>query len=266
MHVHFLDPYQHQDSPVHRLDPRIKFIISLAFIITTALVPVGAWPVYVLLLAMVLSVEVLSSLGIAYVLKRSLLALPFIAAALPLIFTAPGPELTSFSIGSWTIAVSQPGTERFFSIALKSWISVQAAILLASCTSFPDLLIAMRAVRLPRLIVTIFGLMWRYIFVLVDEAIRLNRARAARSSHPPEPVGKVGGGIFWRAQVTGRMVGSLFIRGLERSDRIYMAMVSRGYDGEVRSLSLPGLTRTDWAILVGFLVIFSLLLVLSLLF
>ena len=69
MHIHFLDPYQHGVSPIHRLDPRVKFILTLAFILTAALTPVGAWPVYVLLFALILSVELLSELGVTHVAK-----------------------------------------------------------------------------------------------------------------------------------------------------------------------------------------------------
>ncbi len=129
--------------------------------------------------------------------------------------------------------------ERFISIALKSWISVQAAILLATTTTFPDLMLAMRAIRIPRLLVAIFGLMWRYLFVLADEAIRLMRARQARSGHADQPGLKPGGSLAWRARVTGGMAGNLFLRAFERSDRIYMAMLARGYDGEMRSEPLP---------------------------
>ena len=181
MHVHFLDPYRPRRSPIHRLDPRVKLVLTLAFILTVRAHPAGAWPVYILLFALILSVEVLSELGVAYVLKRAALALPFVLAALPVIFTTPGAALFSLSLGPWTLTASLPGLERFISIALKSWISVQAAIVLAATTPFPDLLVAMRAVRIPRLLVAIFGLMWRYLFVLVDEALRLLRARAARS-------------------------------------------------------------------------------------
>jgi cobalt/nickel transport system permease protein len=251
MHVHFLDPYQPRQSLVHELDPRVKFVLTLAFIFTTALVPPGAWPVYILLLAIVLSVEILSDLGIVYVLKRSAFALPFVLAALPVIFTIDGPAVYSFDIGPWTLTVTQTGLERFISIALKSWISVQAAILLAASTPFPDLLGAMRAVRIPRLLVAIFGLMWRYLFVLADEALRLNRARAARSGVSDLPGLKPGGSLTWRARVTGGLTGSLFIQALERSDRIYMAMLSRGYDGEVRSVPLPELRTTHWLILIA---------------
>ncbi len=251
MHVHFLDPYHPGNSPIHRLDPRIKLVLAVLFILTNALLPTGAWPVYILLLAAILSVELLSELGLSYVLKRSSLALPFVLAALPLVFTVAGPTLFTLSAGSVMIHISLAGLARFASITLKSWISVQAAIVLSASTSFPDLLVAMRALHVPRLMVSIFGLMWRYLFVLVDEAARLLRARSARSTQSDKPGAKAGGSLSWRARVTGGMAGSLFLRAFERSDRIYMAMVSRGYDGEARSLPLPDLRSPQWVILAS---------------
>jgi cobalt/nickel transport system permease protein len=260
VHVHFLDPYRPRLSPVHAFDPRLKLVLVLVFIFTNALLPVGAWPVYILMFALILAMTILSELGVGYVLKRSALALPFVLAALPLLFTVPGKSLLSFSLGTWDLTLSQPGLERFVSIALKSWISVQAAILLASTTSFPDLLLAMRAIKIPRLLVSVFGLMWRYLFVLVDEALRLIRARTARSGQSTLPGLKTGGKLIWRARVTGGMAGSLFLRGIERSDRIYMAMLARGYDGEVRISSTPKVNPFDWIALAGGVVILGLLL------
>lgn len=263
MHVHFLDPYRHRHSPIHQLDPRVKLVLALAFIFTTALTPPGAWPVYILLLAIIVSVILLSQLGLAYVWKRAALAFPFVLAAFPIIFTAPPPYLAEIPLGSWTLSISAEGLERFVSIAFKSWISVQAAIVLAASTSFPDLLTAMRAIRIPRLLVSIFSLMWRYLFVLADEVLRLNRARAARSGQLADPKLRPGGGIAWRARITGGMAGNLFLRALERSDRIYMAMLSRGYDGEIRSLPLPKLETTQLAGLGAGLLVLALLLLLS---
>jgi cobalt/nickel transport system permease protein len=251
LHVHFLDPYRPRNSPVHRLDPRIKLLLTLVFILTNSLVPTAAWPIYILLFTLILSVELISELGVSYVLKRSALALPFVLAALPLILTIPGNTLFTLSVGPWIIHASYPGLERFISITLKSWISVQAAIMLASTTSFPDLLVAMRALHVPRLLVSIFGLMWRYLFVLVDEATRLLRARLARSGKSDKPGVKAGGSIAWRARVTGGMVGSLFLRAFDRSDNIYLAMVSRGYDGEARGLPLSDIQPTQWVILIA---------------
>ncbi len=266
MYTHFLDPYRPRPSLVHRLDPRVKFVLALAFILVTALTPAGAWPVYILLFSLILSVEVLSELGVGNVLRRSSLALPFVLAALPVIFTVKGLPLLSLPLGPWTLTATHEGLARFASVAAKSWLSVQMAIVLAASTPFPELLLAMRAIRLPRLLVAIVGLMWRYLFVLVDEAMRLMRAREARSGHQAEPGARVGGSVAWRARVTGGMAGSLFLRSFERSDRIYVAMVSRGYDGEVRAFALPRLRAGQGLALAGVLAFLGLLLAFSSLF
>lgn len=263
MHVHYLDPYRLRSSLIHQLDPRIKLVLTLAFIFTTALTPAGAWAAYLLLLALILSVILLSELGVVYVLKRAALAFPFVLAALPLVFSASPPYLLETTWAGVVLHISQPGLERFLSIAFKSWISVQAAIVLATSTPFPELLVAMRAIKIPRLLVAIFGLMWRYLFVLADESMRLIRARTSRSGLSAQSGGKPGGSVLWRARVTGGMAGSLFLRAFERSDRIYMAMTSRGYDGEVRTLSLPALKPAHWATLTVSLLLLASLLVLS---
>ena len=161
MHIHFLDPYQIGGSVLHQTDARVKLVLGLAFILTIALIPDGLWMLYFLLLGIVLSLEILSEVGLAYFLKRSTLAFPFILAAFPLIFTIPGDSFFTFTFGPWNFSASIPGLVRFTSIALKSWISIQIAILLTATTPFPDILTAMRALRFPRLLVMIFGLKTR---------------------------------------------------------------------------------------------------------
>lgn len=261
MHLHYLDPYRPRSSPVHALDPRVKLVLVIAFILTASLAPTGAWAAYILLFAISLSVILLSDLGMLTVLRRSALALPFVLAAVPLVFTVPGPAIAS--IGG--LSISGPGLTRLASIAIKSWLSVQMAIVLAMSTSFPDLLLAMRGIHLPRMFVSIFGLMWRYLFVLADEVQRMLRARAARSGVGAEPRGRrVGGTLAWRAKVAGGMAGSLFLRALERGDRIYLAMASRGYDGEVRSFPLPAIPGAQRAVLGAGLAALAVLLALSL--
>jgi len=248
LHIHYQDPYCAGGSILHGLDARVKFVLTLAFILITAATPVGAWPVYILLFALVLSAAIASELGATYAIRRAAYALLFVLAALPTMVTTPGPALLVVRLGRGSLVLTAPGVERFVSILLKSWISVQAAALLVATTPFTDLLTAMRALRVPRLLVAIFGLMWRYLFVLADEALRMTRAREARSA---DPNGRGGGTLVWRAQVTGAMVGSIFLRGYERSERIYAAMLARGYDGEMRALSQPPLTARQILILVA---------------
>lgn len=255
MHAHFLDPFKPRFSLIHQMDARLKVPLVIAFILTTALIPIGAWPFYLLLIGFLLSAEILSDLGILFYVKRAVLALPFVLAAVPILFSQSGMVWLALPFG---LTITAQGVERFFSIALKAWISIQAAILMASTTSFPDILIALRAMHLPKVIVSIIGLMWRYLFVIVDETIRMMNARSARSGTSSENPRREGGSLLWRAQVTGGMAGNLFIRSIERSDRIYNAMLSRGYDGEIRHLPLPRIlpAQKGISIIVFFVLVF----------
>ncbi len=259
MHFSPFDLYRAGDSILHGLDPRVKLALTLAFILSVSLTPVGMWPIYMLLLALALSASVASELGLTFVMRRAALALPFVMAAFPVLFTIKGDALASVRVGAWTLTLTQPGLERFVSVALKSWLSVQMAILLTATTPLPDLLLAMRSMGLPRLLVAVLGLMWRYLAVLVDEALRMMRARDSRSGSWE---GRGGGTLLWRARVTGAMAGTLFLRGYERSERIYSAMLARGYDGTIRSLPSQPLS---WAERMMLLAAFALLLALVLL-
>ncbi len=233
-----LDPYLTGSSLMHRLDARPKVVVTLTYILTTALVPFGAWPVLVLLLALVVSAAVVAELPARRVATRVALAIPFALAAVPLAFTTPGTTLWRLPWG-WTITAQ--GLSDAASIAAKSALSVQASVILTATTPMASMLVALRSLRVPRLIVSTLGLMWRYLFVLVDEARRLIRARAARSGADPAAQARPGGSLRWRAAVTGGMAGNLFLRGLERADRTYAAMCARGYDGEPRALPVPPL-------------------------
>jgi cobalt/nickel transport system permease protein len=259
MHAHAFDPYVSTESPVHALDPRIKLALVGFFLLCVSLTPNGAWAALILYFASLISVIVLSNISPLRILRRSLIALPFALAAVPLLLTTRGTALFSLPFGPWLLAPTGEGLQRFLSIAWKSWISVQAALLLSATTPFPDLLLAMRAFRVPQLLVSVIGLMWRYLFVLADEAIRLIRAREARSGS--EPGRRPGGGVVWRAKVTGGMAGSLFVRGFDRADRVYAAMLARGYDGEIRALPAPTVPAGQYGILAAGCVWLALILV-----
>jgi cobalt/nickel transport system permease protein len=249
MHAHLFDPYIPAHGPVHVLDPRIKLGLAALFLLCVALTPHGAWAALILFFASLTAAVVLSGIPPLRIIRRSGIALPFALAAVPLIFTTGGTPWFTFSFGPWVLTATGTGFLRFLSIGLKSWISVQAALLLSATTPFPDLLLALRAFHVPQLLVSVIGLMWRYLFVLADEAIRLMRARDARSG--AEPGRRPGGGVLWRARVTGGMAGSLFLRGFDRADRVYAAMLARGYDGETRSLPTPSVPPSQYAVVAA---------------
>lgn len=245
LHIDLADHHRHGHSLVHHLDPRTKLAGTLLFILVASLLPPGAWLAYALLFAATLVVAHFTGLGVSFALRRSFVALPFALAAITLPFTIPGETLAH--LGPLTITAE--GTVRLASILLKSWVSVQAAILMAFTTPFHDLLWGLRALRLPAALVSIVAFMYRYLFVLADEALRLMRARASRSGVAAGTKG--GGSLLWRGRVAGGLVGNLTLRAFERSERIHAAMVARGFQGELITLDAPVMTNHDWNALVG---------------
>lgn len=253
----FKEQYQRGSSFVHQRDPRIKLVCLVLFVLCASLLPVAAWFSYGVLFMATLVVARFSGLGWAYALRRSFVALPFMLAAIFLPFTLPGQPL--FSIGPFTASLE--GTLRLASIVLKSWISVQMAILLAATTPFPDIVWALRALRVPATLVGIIGFMYRYIAVLGDEASRLIRARSSRAANGD---GRSGGSLVWRGRVAGGMVGNLGLRAFERSERIYAAMVARGFSGEIRTLTPPQIGDQDRDALIGMITFLAAVLLIAL--
>ena len=251
MHIHALDAYRSRASLIHRLDARVKFALTVLFIVAVALTPEGVWGAYVALALLALIAAVVSRLGVGFVYKRSAVALPFALAAITVAFSTPGQSLVAMHVFQWNLAITDTGLIRLFSIVLKSWLSVQMAVILTASTPFAALLGAMRSLRVPKVLVTIVGFAYRYIFVIADEVVRMTRARTARSG-AKEPDRRGGGSVLWRAKVTGGMAGSLFLRSIARSERIYDAMVARGYDGEVRTLRSPSVQLGDVGIGLSF--------------
>lgn len=251
--------YLERDSLIHRTDTRVKLILTLVFIVSISLTPPGAWPAYILFFSLILAITQVSKVEWKILFNRSLVAIPFGLAALPLLFSASDTS-ASFCLFQQHLFYYDPmGVIKFFSIMIKIWLSMQAAILLNATTTFTDLLDGLHLSGLPDVFVAIFALMWRYLFVIVQEAERLMHARASRSSRLPGlPRGS--NTFVWRAKVTGRMAGSLFLRSLERSDRVYAAMQSRGYNGQ--QPSRPGQRLNQKEIMVLGLSITGLLVIL----
>ena len=244
MNSHTFERYQRRDSLIHHLDPRVKVILTVLFILSNALLPDGAWWGFGLAWGVLFAAANLSQIGYPFILKRSFIILPFTLAAVTVLFTLPGEPLTHFRLFTWNLTISDTGLIRFVTILLRSWLSVQMAILLTVTTTFFDLMHALRHLRIPAILVSIISFMYRYLFVMVDEVQRLLRARSSRSAILPGQPG--GGTLAWRARVTGYMAGQLMVRSFERSDRVYNAMLARGFRGELQTLNPHVMKAKDW--------------------
>ncbi len=240
-----LDPYIEVHSCIHAADARLKLSALLIFMLSTALLPAGAWAAYILLAAVLFSSMLLSQIPFGLLLRRSfVLELPLVLVVLPLLFKPGGSELLHLQAAGQSLVMTSDGLLRFSSILLKMGLSIQAAVLLSAVTRFEDVLVGLSGLGYPKLLNAILALMWRYMFILAAEARRMLAARTARSGRPAY-AGSKGGGFFWGVRVTGGMAGTLLLRSLERAERVYQAMKARGYDGEVRALEARQLSAGE---------------------
>ncbi|MBC8336397.1 MAG: cobalt ECF transporter T component CbiQ [Anaerolineales bacterium] len=257
MHANVFDRYHDGSSLLHHLAPTVKVVVAVLFILSNALLPDGDWLSFGISWGVILLLNLLAQLGLGFTFKRSFIVLPFTMAAITALFSLPGETLAVWDFGPWHLVATDLGLVRFLSIVVRSWLSVQIAILLVATTQFPDLIHALEHLRLPRMLITVIAFLYRYLFVLTDEVMRLLRARQARSAVLPGQRG--GGGILWRAQTAGNMVGQLFVRSYERSDRIFNAMLSRGYQGHIRTFNRHEVIARDWLIMALAIFLFSIL-------
>lgn len=242
-------------SFLHRCDARVKIAFLLAFLITTALLPFGAWVVYLLLAGILAVIFLISELPFKPLFKNSLiLEFPILLVLIPQIFLRKGEMMEINIFSKFGFPVSLEGINNVANLMVRSWFSLQLTVLVSAVTSFEDMLAGLRACGLPRLLVEILALMWRYLFIMLDEVERMQRARTARSAMASGGRRKIGGTLFWRASVTGSMVGSLLLRSMKRSQCVHQAMLSRGYDGEIRTSETKVLSNRERRWLLAFVI------------
>ena len=240
----FLDKYAYQDTAIHRLDGRVKVAVMAALIVAAATTPAGAgWTLaaYALLEVLVLS---FARVPLSYVAVRCLTVLPFVlvaAASAP--FLRGGDVVWSRTMLGLDVRVTEHGLAVAGNVIARACVSLVALIALVSVTPMERLLESLRRLKAPALLVMLAGFAYRYIFLLVDEAERVKMARDSRSfGHQ---------GMLWHARVLGRMLGSLMVRSFERAERVYGAMLARGYEGATARMPAARLSDAD----VGFLAV-----------
>jgi cobalt/nickel transport system permease protein len=231
-----LDRLAYRDTCVHRLEPRAKVIATMLFLVTVisfpkyevaALVPFFLFPVLLL---------TLGGIPARFILRKVLLVSPFallIGIFNPLLDTRTAVVIVGVPLSA--------GLLSFFSILLKFALTVSATLLLIATTSFPGVCHAFRRLGFPSLFVSQLLFLYRYLFVLLEEAMRIIRARDMRS------FGTRGAGM----KVFARLVGILFLRTVDRAERIYDAMLSRGFRGDIPTLKRSRMAAADLAFMAA---------------
>ncbi|TYB52781.1 cobalt ECF transporter T component CbiQ [Nonomuraea sp. PA05] len=207
------------DSAVHRLPPQCKLLTVFAFALVVVATPrerFWAFAAYAVLLG---GVAVAARVPLTYVLRRMVIEVPFVLFAflIPIVGLGERTEVLGLSL-------SVPGLWAAWNILAKASLGVVASILLAATTQPRAILLGAQRLRLPSLLVQIAMFMLRYMDVIVDEMRRMRVARESRGFEARN---------LRQVPVIARSAGALFIRSYERGERVHLAMLSRGYSGQL---------------------------------
>jgi len=209
-----IEAIAHRHSWVHARDARAKIIVAFLFIITLVSFDNRSVSSIVLLALLPISWASLGSISLRWMCRKIVTPLLFLAIfALANIFFDRSPHSVLFEI---TIT---GGFVSWCSIVLRAALSLAIVLVLISTTGMARLMDALVALKMPLLMVITLQLIYRYIFVLEEEAVRINRARNSRS------FGKKGMSIV----VAIALLGRLLLKSLSRAERIHYAMVARGF-------------------------------------
>ncbi|RIV36751.1 cobalt ECF transporter T component CbiQ [Micromonospora radicis] len=216
-HVHVL--YREADSPVHRLPPEVKIAAMVAFTVAVVATPRVAFWAFGAYALLVVVVAALARVGPRWLLTRSAIELPFVLFAFALPFLGAGERTDLLGL-----SLSVEGLYGAWNILAKGTLGVWASLLLAATTTTRDLIVGLDRLRCPQIVTQIATFMLRYLDVLVGEARRMRVARISRGDDPR---------FLWQLGGFAAGVGALFLRAFERGERVYLAMVSRGYTGRM---------------------------------
>ncbi len=228
--IGYLDTLSYKDTFVHRLDPRIKIIVSFVFILfvvsipkyqLSSLIPFFIYPVFLISAG---------NIPLKAIAKKILVVSPFA------IFIGIFNPILDQSVLHTVFGVPvSGGWISFFSIIVKFVLTVSTALLLIAVTSFPGICEGLERLKLPKIFVIQLLFLYRYLFVLLDVSLRMIRAREARSfGHKGKEI-----------KTFVRLISVLLVRTVERAERIYQAMLSRGFKGEIMVLRRHRLSYPD---------------------
>lgn len=241
MHHQFLDADANLNGFLQKLDGRIKipavFLIILSVVFTD---PHSCW-LFAGYAAMILILFIMSRIPLSHISRRALTVIPFIlliSAFIP--FIKKGQVIGVYSLGILKLTFTDDGLLIFWNILIKSLLSTLTLFLLIGTTRHACLLRSMQQLGCPKVIVMILAFMYRYLFVLEDELEIMQQARLSRT---------VGGSRWFRARTLAYVLGNIFIRSYERGEAVYLAMLSRGFDGRIRLLENTKPGRWDYLFL-----------------
>jgi cobalt/nickel transport system permease protein len=203
----FVDRYAAMDSPLHLLEARTKLVGFTALVVTVLSIRGAAPGEFFLSFFLVAILAGISQIPMTYLIGRALALLPFVLLA------GLASPWKSGDRWLWLVA-----------LVFRSVLCLLILILLTNTTRFVELLRGLRKLGCPKVLVANLSFLYRYIFVLADEVMRMRQARDSRR------VGRAP--LAAELKTLGSMLGTLMVRSFERADHMYHAMLARAFHGE----------------------------------
>ena len=221
MHHCYIDKFAYQDSVVHRLDCRVKLVVVLLFTAMVISIPKTSLVILVCYAVWPFALLVAANIPLLFVFRHILIVSPVILVlALSCAFYDRRPMTAAFGPFLWETST---GWIQCFNIMGKFIVTMLALIGLISTTKFSDLLVGLQKLGVPRVLTIQLGFLYRYIFLLIDKAQHILRARSGRRLRNL--------GFAGELKTAGAMLGSLLVRSLDAAQRTNMAMEGRGFSG-----------------------------------
>lgn len=239
-----IDSYSYTNN-LAQTSPTTKIFFAISLLLLSVLSPSPVIPITVFLISTVLIVLVAQIPGRFYF---DMFIYPIIFAAVSCIFIALffgyGAPLVEFAFpwSKWTIYTN--GLTIAFTTFFRVLGAVSAMFFLVLTTSMTDLFISLRKIHIPKVLVEISLLIYRYIFVFMEVSSKMTTAQKLRLGQT---------GWIKRIRSTSMLAGNLFIRTLEQGERTFVAMNARGYDGNIRVLEDQ--PKPSWASIAGIIVL-----------
>ncbi len=228
---------------LQRLDARVKVLTILALLIAVSLV--HSVPVLVIAYLSTLPLALRSKIPLPFFVKRVWLFVPIFTGivVLPATLNVVTPGEIVVPLGTWfghPVGMTSQGMTSAALIVTRVATSISLVVLLTLTTSWTKLLAALRSLFVPRIFILVLGMAYRYVFHLLTSVTDMYEARRARSAGAPTEVRS--GRAFVAASA-----GALFGKTHALSEEVHMAMVSRGYTGDARSLQAFTVRAVDIA-------------------
>jgi cobalt ECF transporter T component CbiQ len=232
-----------QPGLLQQLDPRVRVIGILALVIAVILCRRLEAIAAILLIA--IGIAAASRVRLASLAIRVwLVVLGFSGViALPALFITPGEPLATWPALHLSITVQGVRTAVLLVLRVETAATLTTVLVLS--TAWTHILKALRSLHLPAEVVTMMAMTHRYVFLLIETANQMFESRQSRT------VGVLSGSE--QRKMAARTAGVLLSKSIELSQGVYLAMLSRGFRGEVRLLTDFRLKPRDYVGLTAFL-------------